>query len=182
MFAWCRCYFLFQSEHVVLIYSWNVSLVKSGWERAHIEFNLWSVYYMFYMLVPTLPWCKLDPVPTAVLIVTMISIRAHLVLRRTVSIGNRFPWLYINCFQSPWFQCMIIEPGIFPWWVVLRGGGDWILGGVDKEGDIKKVDEKRKEGWYTLPHYVDTPANQLFQLQDLSKTFTNNSLHKLLSR
>ena len=77
---------------------------------------------------------------------------------------------------------MIIEPGIFLWWVVLRGGGDWRLGGVDKEGDIKKEDEKRKEGWYTLPHYVDTPANQLFQLQDLSKTFTNDSLHKLLSR
>ena len=54
--------------------------------------------------------------------------------------------------------------------------------GVDKEGDIKKGDEKRKEGWYTLSHYVDTPANQLFQLQDLSKTFTNDSLHKLLSR
>ena len=29
---------------------------------------------------------------------------------------------------------------------------------------------------------TDAPANQLFQLQDLSKTFTNDSLHKLLSR
>ena len=27
------------------------------------------------------------------------------------------PWLYINCFQSPLFQCIIIESGIFPWWV-----------------------------------------------------------------
>ena len=27
LFAWCRCYLLFQSKHVVLIYSWNVSLV-----------------------------------------------------------------------------------------------------------------------------------------------------------
>ena len=25
--------------------SWNVSLVRSSWESAHIEFNLWSVYY-----------------------------------------------------------------------------------------------------------------------------------------
>ena len=33
-----------------------------------------------------------------------------------------------------------------------------------------------------FPHYVDAPANQLFQLQDLSKTFTNDSLHELLSR
>ena len=40
------------------------------------------------------------PVPTAMLIVTMISGPIQY-LRYTVSIGNRFPWLYINCFQSP---------------------------------------------------------------------------------
>ena len=37
--------------------------------------------------------------------------------------GNRFPWLYINCFQSHWFQCIMIESGIFLRWLVSRGGG-----------------------------------------------------------
>ena len=37
---------------------------------------------------------NLHPVPTAMLIVAMISIRTHSA-RHTVSIGNRFPWLYI---------------------------------------------------------------------------------------
>ena len=36
----------------------------------------------------------------------------------TVSIGNRFPWLYINCFQSHWFQCIIRESYIFAWWLL----------------------------------------------------------------
>ena len=54
------------------------------------------------------------PVPTAMLIVTMISGPIQY-LRYTVSIGNRFPWLYINCFQSPWFHYIIIESRIFPW-------------------------------------------------------------------
>ena len=73
---------------------------------------LWYVF-MWWDLVPTSPWGNLHPVPTAMLIVT---ISGH-----TVSTGNRFPWLYINCFQSPWFQCNMIKYGIFPWWVS-RGG------------------------------------------------------------
>ena len=96
---------------------------------------MFSVLYVFiwWDLVPTAPWEKLYPVPTAMLIVTMISIRAHSVLK-TVSIGNRFPWHNINCFQSPWFQCIITESGIFPWWVSKEGGLP-----VSKErGDIKK--------------------------------------------
>ena len=35
MFASCRCYFLFQSEHVVLIYSWSMLLVRSWWKCIH---------------------------------------------------------------------------------------------------------------------------------------------------
>ena len=31
-------------------YSWNVSLVRSWWESAHIQFNLWSVYYDVFMM------------------------------------------------------------------------------------------------------------------------------------
>ena len=73
---------------------------------------LWYVF-MWWGLVPTSPWGNLHPVPTAMLIVT---ISGH-----TVSTGSRFPWLYINCFQSPWFQCIMIKYGIFPWWVS-RGG------------------------------------------------------------
>ena len=81
LLAWCRCYVLFQSEHVALIYSWNMSLVRSWWESAHIRFNLWSVHCMFYDLVLTSPWGKLHQVPTAMLIAIMISIRTHSVLQ-----------------------------------------------------------------------------------------------------
>ena len=82
--------------------SWNVSLVRSSWESAHIEFNLWSVYYdmLFMMELTTSPWGMLYPVSTAMLIATMISIRKHSV-QDTVSVCNRFPWLSINYFQSP---------------------------------------------------------------------------------
>ena len=38
---------VFHCEHMVLIYSWNVPLVRSWWEGAHEQFNLWSLYYMF---------------------------------------------------------------------------------------------------------------------------------------
>ena len=68
--------------------------------------------FLWWDLVPTSPWGKLNPVPTAVLIVTMIPNRTHSVL------GHRFPWLYIsyiNCFESPLFQRIIIESGISPW-------------------------------------------------------------------
>ena len=67
------------------------------------------------------------------------------------------------------------------WYQEGIGGGElhvskeigWYL-----EGGMKK----ESGAWYTFPHYLDALANQLFQLQDLSKTFTNDSLHKLLSR
>ena len=127
--------------------SWkNVSLVRSWWESAHIQFNLWPVYWYVFIwwdFVPTSPRGKLHPVPTAMLIVTMISIRTHSV-RHTVSIGNRFPWLYINCFQSPWFRCIIIESDIFPWWMSKGRLGCMFL---------KKEGMKKMGGWYTLLHY-----------------------------
>ena len=78
------------------------------------------------------------PVPTAMLIVTIISGPIQK-LWYTVSIGNRFPWLYINYFQSPWFYYIIIESIIFPWRLsktgVGWGGG---VGGLKERGDIKK--------------------------------------------
>ena len=62
-------------------------------------------------------------------------------LRHTVSIGNRFPWLYINYFQSPWFWCIIKESGIFLWWVSRGGRGCMFL----KKGEIsRRGNEKRK--------------------------------------
>ena len=69
-------------------------------------------------------------------VVTMMSIRTQSVLKPTVSIGNRLPWLYINFFQSLWFRCIIIESGIFPSWVsrgVERGDSMFL-----KEGGMKK--------------------------------------------
>ena len=66
--------------------SWNVSLIKIWWESAHIHFNLWFMVSLLYVLiwwnlVPTSQWGKLNPVPTAVLIVTMISITTQSVLK-----------------------------------------------------------------------------------------------------
>ena len=75
-------------------------------------------------LGPNFTMRKLHLVPTAVLIVTMTLwyLSQHIQLLKTVSIGNRFPWLYINCFQSLWFQCIIIKSGIFLWYGASREG------------------------------------------------------------
>ena len=62
-------------------------------------------------------------------------------LRYTVSIGNRFPWLYINCFESPWLECIPMYHHwicYFPLMGMKRGGGMH----VSKE----RRDEKGKEG------------------------------------
>ena len=79
----------------------------------------------------------------------------------------KFPWLYINYSQSPWFQCIIIESGIFPWWVVSRGGGGGRWGGclfLKKREDIKKGGWKKKGGgegsWYTFLHHDLTGMKQ----------------------
>ena len=98
-----------------------------------------SLLYVFiwWYLVPTSPWGKLHPVSTAMLIVTVLSTRAHSVLKTHSSFYSCFPWLYVNCFQSPWFQCIVIESNIFPWWVSREGRG----GGVHvskKKGRWKK--------------------------------------------
>ena len=100
-----------------------------------MQFNLWSVYYHVFIwcdLVPTSPWGKLHPVPTAMLIVSKISIQAtfYIYLRHTVFIGN----------QSAWFWCIIIESGIFLWWVS-RGGG---LHVSEDRRISRREDEKRK--------------------------------------
>ena len=100
-----------------------------------MQFNLWSVYYHVFIwcdLVPTSPWGKLHPVPTAMLTVSKISIQAtfYIYLRHTVFIGN----------QSAWFWCIIIESGIFLWWVS-RGGG---LHVSEDRRISRREDEKRK--------------------------------------
>ena len=107
------------------------------------------------------PLGKLHPVPTAILIVTTISIRTHSV-RHLVSIGNRFPWLYINCFQSPWFQCIIIESGIFLWWMSKGGreGGRCMF--LKKEGGISRRGKMKKEMG------PDTPFRTMEQIMNTS--------------
>ena len=47
------------------------------------------------------------------------------------------PWLYINCFQSPLLQCILIESGIFLWWVS-RGGGGTGFAWFKRKGGRKK--------------------------------------------
>ena len=64
----------------------------------------------------------------------------------------------LYCFQSPWFQGIIIESGIFPWWVVSRGGGGGRWGGclfLKKREDIKKGGWKKKGGGQLI--HLSTP-------------------------
>ena len=93
-------------------------------------------YGQSFMFLYDGTWCQLHhkehPVPTAMLIVTILSGPIQY-LRYTVSIGNRFPWLYIS-FQSPWFHYIIIESTIFPWWLSKRGAVLFFK----ERGDIKK--------------------------------------------
>ena len=92
----------------------------------HIWFNLLVVIllwiaFIWWDLVPTSPWGKFHPVPTAMLIVIMISIRTHSVLNtghiqtHSVSIGIKIGFHYF--FQSPWFWCIIIVSGLLLCWV-----------------------------------------------------------------
>ena len=56
---------------------------------------------------------------------------------------NRFPWLYINYFQSLSFCCIIIEFGIFPCWVSMFLKKGWGFQEI-QEGEMKK--ERGGEG------------------------------------
>ena len=139
---------MFQSEHVVLIYSWNVSLVRSWWESAHIRFNLWSVYYVFIWW--DILYHEVSCIQCQQLCwLSLWYLSGHIqYLKHTVSIGNRFPWLYINFFRTPWFRCIIIESGIIPWWVSRGAGGSCMF--LKKRGDEKG----KGVGRYTFPHYA----------------------------
>ena len=77
--SWLHISLLPPPKKIFCITPW----VRKWWESAHIQFSLWSVYHVFiwWNLVPTSPWGKLHPVPTAVRIVNMISIRTHSVLK-----------------------------------------------------------------------------------------------------
>ena len=91
---------------------------------------------IWWDLVPAPAWGKLHPGPIAMLIVTMISIRTQSVLK-THSFNRQKVSRVLYCFQSPWFQCIMIESGIFPS-LVSRGGRMH----VSKE----RENEKRKGG------------------------------------
>ena len=113
-----------------------------------------SLLYVFIWsdLVPTSPWGKLHPVSTAVLIVTVLSTRTHSVLKTHSSFHSCFPWLYVNCFQSPWFQCIVIESG------GIRCEGCMFL---KKAGTSRRGDEKETGG--------------LIHLSALCKIFENSN-------
>ena len=98
---------------------------------------LWYVF-IWWDLLPTSPWGKLHPVPTAMLIVTLISIMTHSVLK------TQFPCLNINCFQCAWFRSIIIESGIFLWWM---SRGPCLSGGRGGLHVFKERGISRREGW-----------------------------------
>ena len=55
------------------------------------------------------------------------------------------PYHSSSCFQSPWFQCIIIESDIFTWWVSRGGGGEG--GGLHGSMFLKKWGGIKKGGW-----------------------------------
>ena len=115
---------------MVLIYSWNVSLVRSWWESAHIQFNLWSVYYDMFLYDGTL--CQLH-LEGRCMLYTNCHYGHIQYVRHTVSVG-KLSGLYINCFQFPWFRCIRIW--YFPVMDVKRG-----VACFQRKGGWKKKEE-----------------------------------------
>ena len=137
LFASCRCY-LFQSEHVALIYSCNVSLVRSWWESARIQFNLWSVYYMFlwWDVVPTSLWGKLHPVPTAV--IWHILYLRHYIILFSVSL---IPVYYHRICYFPVMGGVKRDEGC---------GAGWLQVSEERRGISRRAGDKKRKG-------ADTP-------------------------
>ena len=67
------------------------------------------IYDQFIMFLYDRTWCQLHLRDVACSANSYANcyfdIYQDTYLRHTVSIGNGFSWLYINCFQFPWFQC-----------------------------------------------------------------------------
>ena len=147
----------FYNINTSLYRKWDVSLVRSWWESAHIQFNLWLVYYMFLC---DGTWCHFHHEGSCIqcrqlYFFSLWYLSGHIqYLRHTVSIGYRFAWLYINCFQSPWFQRIMIESGIFPWWVVSRRGGGTVVVACFLRNRMisRRGNEQRKGNWYTFSY------------------------------
>ena len=73
----------------------------------------------------------------------------------TVSIGNRFPWLYINFFSLPDSDASSQDL------VFSRNGCQGGFHLSKERGDIKKGDEKRKgvdTPFCTMPHIITSPS------------------------
>ena len=106
--SWLHISLLPPPKKIFCITPW----VRSWWESAHIQFSLWSVYHMFLY---DETWCQLHLEGSCIQCQQLCELSTWYLsghiqyLRHIVSIGNRFPWFYINCLQSPWFQCIIIE-------------------------------------------------------------------------
>ena len=121
-------------------------------ERVHTySFTYGQSIICFYMIGLGANFTMWEVAPSAnscAVLTQSLYLSGHIqYLRHTVPIRNRFPWLYINCFQSPWFQYIIMESGISPWWVVSREGGVG-LGGlhVSKERGYQEGGMKKERG------------------------------------
>ena len=123
-------------------------------ERVHTySFTYGQSIICFYMIGLGANFTMWEVAPSAnscAVLTQSLYLSGHIqYLRHTVPIRNRFPWLYINCFQSPWFQYIIIESGISPWWVVSRQGGVGFGGGglhVSKERGYQEGGMKKERG------------------------------------
>ena len=88
----------------------------------------------------------MHPLPIAMLIFTMISIRTYSVLNtHTISIGNRFPWLYIvfslpdSIISSQYlvYSCSKCQEGGCRF--LKKGGGDIQKGGIKKDTPFRTM-------------------------------------------
>ena len=108
--------FFSESCYVSDVWKFQVKQLERMHETMHKTFNktmLRSLWRIFFFMI------------------TLFSKFMHRLLDKQ--------WLYINCFQSPWFQCIIIESRIFSWWVS-RGESMFLK----RERISRKKDEKRK--------------------------------------
>ena len=103
-------------------------------------------------LVPTSPLGKLHPKPTAVLIVTMVSIRTHSVL--TTQFLQVIGFRGFILFSVSLIPLHLHRIWYFPVMVSRRGGWGEGLGGcmfLKKGGTSRRGDEKRNGGWLIHP-------------------------------
>ena len=132
---------------------WEIQTSTRGYIFSKGESNTRKYVFPWGELVPTSPWGRLHPVPTAVLIVTMIPTRTHSVLK------TQFLWVigFLSFILITLFWVFLILVYHYRiWYFPVMGGVKRMGVGVGgcmflKNGyDIKKGGWKKKGDWYNV--------------------------------